>query len=282
MVIQYVAYIDEAGDEGFGKLRGERVTGQSRWLSIGAAIVTQANDRFIPSWRNEIMGLFPSKKKRDLHFRFLNHDQRVAACSILAEKRVGICVISSNKETLLDSPKMGVFKNKGHLYNYLVRFLLERVTAAVALHARRQNDVASLQVVFSRRGGTDYQVMRDYLHLMKNDEEVRRPVRSINWDVLDPDTIKVENHSIRAGLQIADVVTSATYSALDPNKYGNIEPRYALAMKKKYLKETGRVLNCGLTLIPPFTKSPLSKAQLEFIEEINKKMTGPQSPDAHR
>jgi len=36
---EYVAYIDEAGDEGFGKLAAGPVGGQSRWLVLGACIV---------------------------------------------------------------------------------------------------------------------------------------------------------------------------------------------------------------------------------------------------
>jgi hypothetical protein len=271
MIQSFVAYIDESGDEGFGKLRQEGKTGQSRWLSLGAAIVSADNDRFIPSWRNEIMELFPKKQNRDLHFRFLNHDQRVAACSILATKPVGICVIASNKETLIDSPKREIFKKKQHLYNYLVRFLLERITDACAKSASRHGHSAQLSIVFSRRSGTDYQSMREYLCLMRDGKEVVRPVRSINWNVLDPDNIRVENHSIRAGLQIADIFTSATSSALDPNEFGHIEPRYALTLQKRYLRRSERILDCGLTLIPPIGKCPLNKEQLAFIEEINKK-----------
>jgi len=268
---QYIAYVDEAGDEGFGKLREEGTTGQSRWLSLGAAIVSKENDRFVPSWRDEIVNLFPRRQSRDLHFRHLNHDQRVAACALLSSKPFGICVISSNKETLLDSPVKEVFKRKGHLYNYLVRFLLERVTEAIARSAKRDNTKARLHVIFSRRAGTDYQSMKEYLQLMRDGKEAIPPVRSIVWDVLDPTSISVENHSIRAGLQIADVVTSATYGAIDPNQFGFTEPRYANLLRSRYLRKGGRALNCGITIIPPLDKSPLSDAQREFLLTINKK-----------
>lgn len=131
MPCSFSAYVDEAGDEGFGKLRLPGTTGQSHWLGVGAVLVSERNDRFMPSWRDEIVSLFPKKKnQRDLHFRHLNHSQRVAACNILREKPLGICVIASNKETILDSQELEVFKRKQHLYNYLVRWLLERLTAA--------------------------------------------------------------------------------------------------------------------------------------------------------
>ncbi len=272
MSSEYVAYIDEAGDEGFGKLRNPGTTGQSKWLALGAAIVSRENDRFMPLWRDEVMGLYPNKRRRDLHFRFLNHSQKVAACKVLAEKPIGLCVVASNKKTILDSNKMSVFKVKGHLYNYLVRFLLERVTHACAKAANRDgNGQGRLSVTFSRRSGTDYQVMREYLRLMRDGKEVMKPMRSINWEFLDPDAIRVENHSVRAGLQIADVLTSATSSALEPDQYGSIESRYASILRGNFIRHNRRILNCGLTLIPPINRNPLNDEQKEFILALNEK-----------
>lgn len=271
MPCKFVAYVDEAGDEGFGKLRNPATKGQSRWLGVGAVLVSESNDRFMPSWRDEIVALFPKKSQRDLHFRHLNHSQRVAACNVLREKPLGICVIASNKETILDSQEIEVFKRKQHLYNYLVRFLLERLTAACAEKARKDgNGPASLFVTFSRRNGTDYQVMKDYFEFMRDGRELYKPVRSINWTVFDPANIRVENHAVRAGLQIADVATSATLAALEPNEYGNVEPRYAVAMRHRYLRSRNHILNCGLTLIPGIGKSPLNDEQKAFVESFIK------------
>lgn len=264
-MVEFVAYIDEAGDEGFGKLANEKVGGQSRWLLLGAAIVSKSNDTMLPKWRNDIMSLFPHKQSPDLHFRKLNHDQRVATCQFIAKKPIGISVVASNKITILSAKNRDVFKQNGHLYNYLVRFLLERVTEVCKRAAKKSGTPnANLKVVFSRRGGTDYQVMREYLKLMRDGKEVIQPVRSIDWAVLDPDNIQVENHSKRAGLQIADIVTSATSAALEPNVFGNSEPRYATELKERFCKLNGRVSNCGLTILP-FNNNPLSRAQSNFI-----------------
>lgn len=267
---KYFAYVDEAGDEGFGKLREPGTTGQSRWLCLGAIVTTKANDALIPSWRDEILSLFPSKKsKKDIHFKNLNHNQRLAACQRIAEKPVGVCVVASNKETILDSEELETFKEKQHLYNYMIRFLMERLTAACAIKANGES--ASLHVTFSRRSGTDYQAMREYFELMRDGRELLKPVRSINWNVFDPSNIRVENHAVRAGLQIADVVTSATYQALEPDPYGNTEPRYSLAMKHRYLHQRRIIANHGLTLIPPPWKSPLNTNQKAYIAKMQQK-----------
>lgn len=132
-----------------------------------------------------------------------------------------------------------------------------------------------LKVIFSRRGGTDYQSMRDYMILMRDGRERIRPVRSIDWTVFSPDNIKVENHSLWAGLQLADVATSATAAALEPNTYGHYEPRYANLLVKRYLAKNKAVLNTGLTLVPPIGKSPLDDAQRAFCLGMNEGWRAP-------
>lgn len=279
MSARFVAYIDEAGDEGFGKLAGPSSGGQSHWLSIGALIVSDENDREVAAWRNEIISQFPQKRTRDLHFRYLNHSQRIAACRLLSKKPVGISVVCSNKITITNHPKKDFFKVKGHLYNYLVRFLLERVTGACARAARRDshNASAALRVIFSRRGGTDYHSMKDYLLLMRDGREVMPSQASINWGVLDPNDISVVNHAQSAGLQLADVVTSATANALEPDAYGNPEPRYALELRSRFIRLNGRVANSGLTVLPKPSMNPMSDDQKRFLSDMEEKVRAPGS-----
>lgn len=265
---EYFVYIDEAGDEGFGKLRGKNSGGQSSWLLLGGIVVSKQNDRLLPKWRDEIMEQFPHKRRRDLHFHKLKHDQKVLATRTLSDKQFGACVVASNKRTLLDMgpAKREVFKQKGHLYNYLVRYFLERVTAACANKSSRNGKQAKVHVTFSKRGGTDYEVMRDYLFLMRDGREVIRPVRSVDWSVLNPEDVYVEDHSNRAGLQIADIVTSSVYNALEPNIYGDTEARYASFLHGRFLRSNRQILNCGLTLIP--RNSSLHKQSQAYINTL--------------
>lgn len=256
MIDEYYIYIDEAGDEGFGKLKSSNSGGQSRWLMLGGIIVSKEQDRNLPRWRDEILRKFPHQRRRDLHFMKLNHDQRVASCEYLSDKRFGACVICSDKSTILGLPKakLDIYKQKGHLYNYLVRFLLERATTACLAKSRNLGNKCKVFVIFSKRSGTDYSVMRDYLFLMRDGKEKITPIRKIEWSVLHPEDILVEDHSKRAGLQIADVVTSATYKAFEPNNYGNVETRYADLLCNRFLKERSSIHNAGITLVPKKTE----------------------------
>ncbi|WP_162148388.1 DUF3800 domain-containing protein [Asticcacaulis sp. YBE204] len=266
----FIAYIDEAGDEGFGKLKASPgASGQSAWLILGACIVRSENDIFLPKWRDEILSSFNGSKAKDLHFRNLKHDQKVVACQILSGKKIGICLVASNKITIADHPKREIFKKPQHLYNYLVRFLLERITNACAYAAKKSKiDSCSIKIVFSRRGGTNYQVMKDYLALIRDGKEKIYSNYKIDWSILDIDSIEVENHSKRAGLQIADVVTSAMFCAIEPNAYGNFEPRYANLLQGKYIKSKGKILNFGVTLIPPLGKNPICNERRNFLLQL--------------
>lgn len=260
----FIAYIDEAGDEGFGKLKEEGGQGgQSRWLAIGGCLVLAENDRALPGLRTKILGRFPKRTAKDLHFRELNHDQKIVACQEIGGFPLGAAVVLSHKVTIPGTKWAAVFKQKGYLYNFLVRWFLERLTAECAAHSG--GEPCTLKLVFSRRGGTDYHTMRSYLRLMRDGRELMPPVRSINWKVLDIENIVVEDHSRWAGLQIADCITSAFWTGLEPNIYGNAEPAYADLLRSRLIHKNGNALNHGLTPIPSWYGAQPSEAQKAFL-----------------
>jgi len=266
----YTVYIDEAGDEGFGKLASGPVGGQSRWLILGACIVSRENDLKMPAWRDKILARFTEKKTRELHFRNLDHSQKIVVCQEMAELPIGISLAMSHKVTIPGSKWEKTFKQKNYLYNYLIRWLLERVSETC--HRAANQHPCSVRIVFSQRKSSDYQSMRDYLVLMRDGREQFRSPRSINWNVIDVDRIAVENHSKWAGLQLADCATSAFFNAVEPNRYGNYEPAYARLLGNKLLRsKAGNALDCGLCPVPSVHKSALDPAQTAFFLSFTKK-----------
>lgn len=264
---EFIAYIDEAGDEGFGKLaRVGGGGGQSRWLLMGACIVPANEDAKVPAWRNAILKRL-NAQSRDLHFHKLPHDQRVVVCQEIAKLPVETAVIFSHKITIPNSPFEKTFKRKGYLYNYLVRWLLERVTTHVAAAPGQHN---KLSVVFSKRRATDYASMREYMILMRDGRELIRPVRSIKWDVFDVGDIEVEDHANRAGLQLADCMTSAFYCAVEPNRFGNCEPAYAELLRDKVIRLKGNALNHGIAPVPSWTKCRPEPHHKDFFFSFTK------------
>ncbi len=268
MATKFVAYIDEAGDEGFGKL-GKAEGGQSDWLILGCALAEHDFDLALPFLRNEIMKRFPKKKTKTLHFRDLKHEQKIVACQEIGKFDVSACLTLSHKVTLPGTKWFNTFKQKGYLYNYLLRFLLERVTRHCYGFG---GSSCELKLVFSRRSGTDYNSMKEYLILMRDGREVMQPVRQIYWDVLDVENIVVETHDRWAGLQIADCFCSAHFQAIEPNFYGNYEPAYADLLRSNLLVDPqGHVLNCGLTAVPSFAKTRRDERQEAYFDSYRKK-----------
>jgi Protein of unknown function (DUF3800) len=267
----HVVYIDEAGDEGFGKLRVKQTGGQSRWLLLGAALVRVEHDKMLPTWRNQIIARFPEKKQRDLHFRYLKHEQKIVACQEISKRPIAACVTFSNKATITGQKTTELFKKPGHLYNYLVRWLLERTTKYCATDAADRGIDARIKVIFSRRGGTDYQAMYDYMCLMRDGKERMQPMGWINWDAFSPDDIVVEAHAKWAGLQIADAVTSAFFHAVEPNGYGNFEQGYADALASCIIADRGLKLGFGITPVPSLEKCQPDPLQREFFLKFREK-----------
>src|SRR5208283_740052 len=116
----------------------------------------------------------------------------IVVCQEISKLPIGICVAMSHKITIPGSKWEKTFKKKGYLYNYLLRWLLERVTDVYRRDGAEPN---SLRLVFSRRSNTDYKTMKDYFVLMKEKREKMRQVRWIDFNLLDIDDIAVENHS---------------------------------------------------------------------------------------
>lgn len=267
---EFVAYIDEAGDEGFGRLNLPDPGRQSRWFLLGAAIVEGVNDPMMPSWRDAILDRFPRKQKREIHFRDLRHEQKVVVAQELSGLPLKCCVAFSNKITLCGTRWADIYKRPGHLYNYMTRWLLERITTYCADEARKRGTTGRLKVIFSRRENTDYQSMMDYMILMKEGREVIQPVRSINWGVFDPKDIAVENHSVRAGLQLADSFVSAFFNAVEPNGYGNTETTYAEILRTAPIRKGNNALNCGITPVPSLHGCRAPDATADFFRSFTR------------
>lgn len=271
----FIVYIDEAGDDGIRNFRTSGSGGTSPWLTIACCIVSPANELKLPMWRDEIISRFgPRKKKRDLHFTDLNHDQRVVACQHLATLPVRLAVVMSNKTNIPNHPRRDLFVVKNTLYSYLCRYLIERVSD----YCRRRAEKSILEsfpakIIFSRRGGMNYDDFQTYLRTLKRKQlEEKSEEVTIHWDSIDIDAVEAMDHKNRAGLQLADIVASAFNQAVVPNFYGNVEPRYATLLADRMLiTADGRYLGYGVKPVPRLDEMTLTKEQREIFNFYSRK-----------
>lgn len=274
MSFGYVAFVDEAGDDGIGQFRAAGVGGQSHWLVLAACIIPADIERNVVAWRDEIARAFPSKKKPGLHFRELNHEQRLFAASRMGSFPLGLIAITSYKPTIVGTGMAErCRKEKNLLYKYLLRYLIEKITWTVhRRHARRPSGNGKVRIVFSRRGGMDYEDFVSYLNHLKGLQEARGGRFMVNWNCLDEQSIAIDVHSKSAGLQIADIAASSFFQALEVNAYGMTEPRYALALRDSVVAgDGGSKLYYGVKPVPSIGRMTLTPDQHAFFRSWVKK-----------
>lgn len=261
MASSFLVYIDESGDDGLSKFRMPGASGgASTWLAISACVFRHTHNLDAVSWRDEITNLLmPEKQSRILHFKDLNHSQRVVAAQCLSNKPVRLVTVISNKTTI--PPE--TYNSKNQLYFYLTRYLIERVSWLCRdLRKHVPEGDGRAEIVFSRRGGMSYRDFSAYLKKLKNDSHA--DVR-IHWPVINIEGIDAQDHSKSASLQLADIAASAFTAGFELDRYGNTEKRYAELLKKVTYNRGGNYLSYGLKIIPQESDMKLLPQQTETI-----------------
>lgn len=234
-------YVDEAGDEGY-VFNEEPPLGSSRWFVLVGVMVQQEDDlnvaRAIDRIKDQLRwAAEPRRRRKALHWRKLNHDQKLMVSQTLAQEPLTSTHICMWKERILpDSP----LRQSELLYHYSLRFLLERASWFV-----HQNE-GKMKVIISNRARLTLGALRNYVWRLQQDSRFQaRPV-------FGPDDLSVTKPDLRKMLQVANAFASATLDAFNPNQFGDTEPRYLHRMKQRlYRHGVDRTLSgYGLKIFP--------------------------------
>jgi len=263
MAHSFIAYIDEAGDDGLNpdkyRVPG-RSGGSSHWLTIGATVWRLSRDLDAVRWAKEIRGRLPQQKAhKPLHYKDLDHAQRVMAITGLCGRPMRATAVIANKPII----PAGLYPQKHQLYHYLCRYLIERLSWLCRdMRPKVPEGDGRVKIVFSRRRAMNYDDFQAYIQRLKNaaDPEIR-----IHWPVIDIPAIEAEDHGNRFGLQIADLVISGLTAALEPDFYGNVEPRFARMLKPVIYHRGNNSLSYGTKVVPNAETIPLTDQQREFL-----------------
>lgn len=251
MAHSYIAYIDESGDDGLiGRFRqpgGEG--GPSHWLAVGAVVWRMSRDLDMVKCAQSIISELPERKRhKPLHFAELDHPQRVMATNHLRPRPFRVTGVFAHKPVIPG----GIYLDKNQLYHYMTRYLIERLSWLCRDFRRYvpEGD-GRVKIVFSRRGGMNYEDFQGYLNVLRAtfDADVQ-----IHWPVIDIDGVEAVDHGQRFGLQLADLAVSGLRAALEPDPYGNLEPRFAEALKERVYARNGNFLSYGAKLVPTADK----------------------------
>jgi hypothetical protein len=93
-----------------------------------------------------------------------------------------------------------------------------------------------------------YDELRDSVRRLKSESSSMSV--TIDWSVINPDHIRPVEHSQLAGLQVADAVASSLFAAVNPNRYGDTEDRYARLIFPTVYRHKGDALGYGIKFWP--------------------------------
>jgi hypothetical protein len=257
--IGYIAYIDEAGDDGIKKIRTESEKGGSEWLVISAVVIHAENGPRVVPWLKESIARQRRHQIKNLHFYKLDHDGKIAACRSLAEREVYLFSTISYKRTMENyknpsAEKVNINKT-ARFYAWMSRLLLEQVTNFVGQRTFIDyNMPTKLRVEFSDRGGLEIRQFRNYLDYLRNQsatDSLYLDKYDLDWSVVDTREMHSFSNKDRAGLQLADTVASAFYCGLEKLTDEPPNAEYAKLLEPRMARDDRRkILDCGVKIMP--------------------------------
>lgn len=270
----YVAYIDEAGDDGIKTVAPIDPNGASEWFVLGAFVVPIHEDAFVQQWLTEALHRLKSRQRSDIHFAKLDDGRKETLCRYLETLNFRWFVSVSHKPNMRGhrNTRAEIVKSKNYFYNWMARVLLEKITqycSKDALTRYRGKPQHKLRIEFSTRGGMFYPHTRDYLaKLWLRSQEGRLVVSrdDLAWDVVDFQQVHHFSHKERAGLQLADVVTSAFYRGLKQTNGRPADLRYASILKPRVAEGPDGIFGFGVKLQPDHWDTTLAADQLGIFE----------------
>ena len=254
---RFYLFIDEAGDEGIGRVRPTYPDGASEYFVLAGVLISASRlfELHEAVRKTKLaLGLSPDS---EIHFRDLDDQQQRIAIDCISKFRMGVVCVASNKSnligyrnlrveaTILEQVKSGRLKPKKRnwLYNQSIRYLLESASVECARYVSAGSDrPRKMEVVFSHRKEFDYAQTSAYLELLR----VRgggggrfNNLHSINWTTVSPYRLRSAKAKEESGLEFADCIASAIYRSLDENWFGSASPEFLQVLSAKFLRPVG-------------------------------------------
>ena len=230
----YRVWVDETGDRG--------ISPKASPFFGFAAVVTRAE--YMPQMQAAKVAINRDLERDDgveLHWskNLRSHEKRMTAAEALGGLNARVIYSVLEKATM---PKDAHLTNRDAMYNYALRFLLERISWLVDDHS----GVAA--VMLASVEGLPGSVPRGYV------EKLRRmgSGTQIRWHALRP-KVEIEQASRRDGLQMADIAAGALDRAMRLTSVAphRIEPAYLNAMSDRiWTRGPGKMGSYGLKALP--------------------------------
>lgn len=220
----YRVYVDEAGDLGLSP-------GSSRHFVLSAIIVSDADDGQLRSELARLRAVLGRRPEHPLHFVKFSHSQRLKAVQGVASSCASTivnAVVEKAQIVAQDDRKASINKRFNPVHLATLRVLLARVARWLS-----ENRCSGTIVSFGQLKGFRVQKLHEYRAVLEVDEEA-----DIRWSVFQGHAFRVKGVKELELLQLADIAASAVFKGVEPDRFGNTEPRYLKELRPKlYLPE---------------------------------------------
>lgn len=274
--VGYVAFIDEAGDDGLQSIKTNGTPGASEWLAISAVVVRIEREQEVVGWVRNILDLVKQPQMRYLHFRDLKDPKKHLVCQEMAKLPVRLFTLLSHKKNMEKRRNLNAERAKVNrtawFYVWCTKLLLEEVTDFCGRHSRAHyGEPHVVKCEFSQRGGVNLDDVQSYYKYIKEQALLGLSFNDtfpLDWDVVNHEEMFIHPNSMRAGLQLADGLASAFFAAVERAPDGTTKPDFAKHLLPRICRDRRKhSYMYGLKVLPrwkPPTLEPAQKAIFDF------------------
>lgn len=250
---EYVLFIDEAGDTG---LRVDGAEGTSEWFCLAGILMAKRYEPDTTAWVQDIRREVGSYQGPELHFKALAEWNKVKACQMLSALPLRAFALLSHKQNMrgYSNARAAKIPSQNYFYNWCLRVLLERASHLVGLSSKKRFAGPRLmKVVMARTGALQYSQTCAYIEYLRGqalNKATYLSAREINPKVLHMRLIKPIMARYAPGAQLADIVASAFYNAVNDRAEPPLYLPPAMALERVMAKQDELVSGYGLCLMP--------------------------------
>ncbi|CAH1661479.1 conserved hypothetical protein [Hyphomicrobiales bacterium] len=282
----FVFCVDEAGDDGIERVRPLDEDGASEYFVMAGVLYSAHRNQEIVSFVSSLKKKIGINFHDTIHFRDLDDNYKNIILSDIANFKIGIVCVVSNKRNMRGyrnrrvEERSSMYRNGrkfvpkiNWFYNNILRYLIESATEECS----RLNNIhysgkdRKLKTIIEYRKGFSYTQTRNYLRKLEIESRPRsyfnskrRPI----FSVLDIDGLEGVRSSQHAGLQLADCVASAIYQAIDHDRFKILKTEYIAALMPRFIKRGGEIKGYGFKLLPEPFGAPLTLEQKTILRAL--------------
>ncbi len=252
--MKYRVYVDEAGDRGIS-------ASSSRHFVVSAVVVVDSLDAQLRNELGELRASLERRPEQVLHFVGLSHSQRLkAAQDVASSSAEAIANVILDKNALRHPGPAGDVSHLSRpdpMYLWALRLLVERVSWLVD-----DRGGSNAIVTFAHLKRFQARKLHDYRMALEESTDT-----SIRWHVYRGHPFRFAAPGEIELLQVADTTASAVFKAVEPDRFGNTEPRHLEALRPKLYRgdETG-ITAYGLKTFPASISDPTG--HLGFLRDL--------------